>query len=451
MKKVLLFAVAAATLFASCAKDGNTNGNEEVKYGALTLKVGKIGAPQTKSHDAASFDSSADVITLTNAYVMVFDRNTTRLLAKQSFSDATDITALRGTGVTMTSLVPSNGVVLVYGNVEATSTFATKFASATDFAVGKDTGVEFSTVVALADDMSTQTDYKGAILGNVAAAATGLTDGDMAVMTQGADATHFETTVSISPLISRVELGFISASATPSNMPNNTPAGSDWVVESFEVDSIYVSDFAKKFNYAGVYSTDATDIYNYDNSLGSTANYTAVTGFFDGYGDLMTPAVSSTTTQYAGSPVAVDVSGSGATKRYPAYATVDGTTYGTTLVPNHVWSYNVAAGYAPHIVIVMKNIVCRNLADTNAATNHQTIAGNAGEVGYLTIKSFKNGSTTLTGLERGKIYSIGKNGMAFQPKDITGAPDAEAPEVNLSVTVDIQEWTLVDTNVSVEP
>lgn len=102
---------------------------------------------------------------------------------------------------------------------------------------------------------------------------------------------------------------------------------------------------------------------------------------------------------------------------------------------SNVWGYNLFANTAgsgsfaiPRIVIRLSNITTNDLS---TYTNPQ----------FITVKGLKQGSTSLTSIDAGKVYNIGTGALTFKESDLTPAPNMGA--IDVTVTVTLAQWTVV--------
>ncbi|MFT4222126.1 hypothetical protein [Dysgonomonas sp.] len=101
---------------------------------------------------------------------------------------------------------------------------------------------------------------------------------------------------------------------------------------------------------------------------------------------------------------------------------------------SNVWAYNLFANTGsgsfaiPRIVIRLSNIATNDLS---TYTNPQ----------FITVKGLKDGSTSLTSIDAGKVYNIGAGALTFKESDLTPAPNMGA--IDVTVTVTLAEWEVV--------
>lgn len=100
-----------------------------------------------------------------------------------------------------------------------------------------------------------------------------------------------------------------------------------------------------------------------------------------------------------------------------------------------VWGYNLfgnvgSGSFAiPRIIIRISSITT---SDGSSYTYPQ----------FITIKGFKEGATSLTSIDAGKIYNIGAGALTFNEKDLAPAPNMDA--INATVTVTLAKWEVVE-------
>lgn len=100
-----------------------------------------------------------------------------------------------------------------------------------------------------------------------------------------------------------------------------------------------------------------------------------------------------------------------------------------------VWAYNlfanttVGAFAVPRIIIRLSNIT------TNDGSTYASPQ-------FITIKGLKDSGVSLTAIEAGKVYNIGAGAFSFKETDLTPAPNMNA--IDVTVTVTLATWTIVD-------
>ncbi|MFV0538175.1 MAG: hypothetical protein ACK5M3_12505 [Dysgonomonas sp.] len=102
---------------------------------------------------------------------------------------------------------------------------------------------------------------------------------------------------------------------------------------------------------------------------------------------------------------------------------------------SYVWGYNLFANTAssgsfaiPRIVIRLSEITTSDLSTYNGTQ-------------FITVKGLKEGSTSLTSIDAGKVYNIGAGALTFDESDLTPAPNMSAIDVTVIVT--LAEWEVV--------
>ena len=107
----------------------------------------------------------------------------------------------------------------------------------------------------------------------------------------------------------------------------------------------------------------------------------------------------------------------------------------TPVTTSNVWGYNLFANTTgsgsfaiPRIVIRLSNITT---SDNSSYTSPQ----------FITVKGLKEGSTSLTSIDAGKVYNIGAGALTFKESDLTPAPNMAA--IDVTVTVSLAEWVVV--------
>lgn len=107
----------------------------------------------------------------------------------------------------------------------------------------------------------------------------------------------------------------------------------------------------------------------------------------------------------------------------------------TPTVASSVWGYNLFANTAgsgsfaiPRIVIRLSNITT---SDGSLYSNPQ----------FITVKGLKEGLSSLTSIDAGKVYNIGAGALTFKESDLTPAPNMGA--IDVTVTVTLAQWEVV--------
>lgn len=204
----------------------------------------------------------------------------------------------------------------------------------------------------------------------------------------------FRATVSLTPIISRIELGEIKAGGT---------------IESFDVAGIFIDN----------YYEEAT----VDGQVGDVvSNSTETTSFTDN------------STEYP-------------KKLYPAiydwYA--DGLkSVNKTAAPanGNIWAYNLFAGNSvPRMIIRLANI--------EVSEGSTPINGDR----FITIKGFKHNGVSLSRLEAGKVYRLGagvdgEGKIEIDDEDVQETPNIST--IDVSVSIELAKWELVDVTPDIE-
>lgn len=194
----------------------------------------------------------------------------------------------------------------------------------------------------------------------------------------------YTAVVSLKPTVARIELVNIKAGG---------------VITSFQVDGIFIDNYYAQGKV--------------DGNIGTiTSNGTTPSSFIDG------------STEY---PVSLNPS------IYDWYASGLPTNSLVAAPATGVWGYNLFATEAgsdvPRIIIRLSNILTN---DGSTITSPQ----------FVTVKGLKEGSTSLTKIVAGKVYSIAANTLVVNESVITPKPNQSTIEVGVKVT--LATWTVVD-------
>lgn len=353
MKKVNFFAMLAAAALTlgvtSCSKDGDGKNPADGTKTQLSIKLSGViqSAPGSRAVEAPG-KTTVGTIQLNGGHIFVIDA-----LGAVSHSEALNVSQATGAlGQVLTAQVASDSRVYIIGNIPTSN--ASTIAGLTSF----------SAIQAATSALTTQTDYAEAALAN--------SDGAPASITLGANNTA-TVTVSIKPLISRIELMQVKGAST---------------ITAFDVTAVYVDDYYPSFTYGGNYS-----------------------------GTILSQGQDKTTFNIPGNT--------------GTWSATDAVTTGTFIAnPGNgdVWAYQVASGSLPRFIIELDNI---EYEDGNG--DPQTLTGKH----YLTVKSYTGLGTGVTTFERGKIYRIGAaNGITFDEEDITITPNQEDVDLTVFVEIE---------------
>ena len=126
---------------------------------------------------------------------------------------------------------------------------------------------------------------------------------------------------------------------------------------------------------------------------------------------------------------------------YPAWATDAYNAAVTSAAGTKAYAYQVYAGNViPHIIYKVSGTVSAGykLADGTGDENNPTSFTGK----YITVKGFKEGSSSVFGLTRHKIYKMGldSGGIEITPDKITDNP--EKTKIDLIVAITVADWTV---------
>lgn len=337
---------AATMIFASCSKD-EEGINIGVKETQLSIKL--AGVITTKAVEEPGVTGEG-TIKLNNGYIFVLDPS-----GSVVHKEALDVDAAQAGGQRLANKVPLTSSVYIIGNMP--DGFNASGLSS------------LSAIRAAESEITTQRDYKMAALANH--------DGQPQSVQIEYDGTA-TATVTIKPLISRIELGKIKGKSN---------------ILSFKVTGVYVDSYKPYFTYGGTggeeqFEQNQSIFYNGINFYKDEGEWTA-----DG-----TPMVA-----------------------MPA----DGT----------VWAYNVAAGGLPRLIIRLTGITYEKSGQTVDMSNNTyflTITGYQG----MSTSAFERGKIyRIGGSANGE-----DNGITFDDEDLSDTPNQK--DVNLTVRVKISEWEM---------
>lgn len=198
----------------------------------------------------------------------------------------------------------------------------------------------------------------------------------------------YTCTINLRPTVARIELTDITASG---------------VITSFKVDGIFIDNY---YSQATINST--LNIANLQDNGTTAANFV---GGSTVYPASLTPAIY----DYYTSPLE-------SVSNVVALADAD------------VWRYSLFANNmgseTPRIIIRLSEI------ETTLESNI-TISGTR----FITIRGFKSGSTSLTGIKSGEIYNIGAGALVFDESNLTITPNEDKIEVEVTVT--LAKWKVI--------
>ncbi len=228
--------------------------------------------------------------------------------------------------------------------------------------------------------------------------------GDADKTVQGGAATE-EIAITIEPLVARLELISMQAIAD----------GAGNVITDFDVTGIWVGNYYPSFTYTGTASGTAASLEadieadDADTALGAWASYMKDTGSWSAAGGDTDPLIAKLANDGNGDP--------------------------------QVWGYNLVpnTNAMPTMIIRLENIVAENSSGTAL-----TVSG----ARYLTVAALTtNGTTEITSIVRGDVYTMGKitddeSSFKFSFANLGLTPYEEA--VKLTVDVTVEQWSIND-------
>ncbi len=326
MKKTCLLAALAAMALTSCMKDG---GKGDPARLTITL-AGVVSSSETRAVEGPALTAKG-TITLTNGHIFIIDPS-----GAVTDNEPLNVTQASNGGQTFPREVPRDSRVFILGNIPAAD--QTAVAALSSLTAIKD----FPSLI------ETQTDYTKAALSN--------SDGAPAAMeVSGNNAT---ATVSIKPVISRVEL-------------ESVKGGAD--ITAFTVAGVYLDGYYSSFTWGGSRAGQKF-------TQGTSTTFT-------GLGDVGPWLTTGTT-----APNLV--------------ATPDNT---STPAVTERWAHNVAAEALPMFIIHLTGV-------TSSASGDFT--GNQ----YLTMSKYNGLGAGVTTFQRGKIYRLSDLTFTSENLDVKPNP-----------------------------
>jgi hypothetical protein len=372
MNKFFAVALAATTLFASCAKEetpATSNGDKT----QLVIKLADNGAA-TRALEAPGKTEAGTIDLTTNSHIFVL--NPTGGVIHHEALKASEAETPTGqilmADATNPKLVASDSRVFILGNIPAADL-------ATISAL-----TNFTAIQAAVSSITTQSAYATAALAN--------SDGQPAAISLRTAATTtdpaiYEASITLTPLISRVELLAIQGDAD---------------ITAFNVAGVYVDNYYPQFTYAG---SGAGTMFELEQETS-----------YDGDAFYKTE----------GTPVpAVDVNG-----KFTARFT------------NQVWAFNVASKGAPRLIIKLTGVKYMDgLTEVTLGDRWLTVTGyNSGALtDFVRGKIYRIGTNDQ--LVTGGLIDAADNGTVpfeFGVDDLGLTPNPI--DVELYVSVSISEW-----------
>lgn len=400
MKKLLIIALAATTLFAACSKDGG-GGNPALPEGthSLTVKASVPGMGESRADTGTAVGKTPAI----DAMTLVFVKD--GIVDKLHTATVATITTTGETVSGISTGTVSNSIYVFGGN--------------TDVPVNP-------AVAALVPATSTEAQVK-AILYDMANQATGedatkvSTRGysTYTVVSGGTAAANLE----VVPAVSRIEIKTVEAKTTPTD-----PADQ---VQSFDLEGIYINNTFKKIgaDYT-VYPTAAGDIVNYDSE-----NVIWASGYDARYHDAFTTNTGAAT-----------YSAADFWSYYTAPAQQQsGASYVGTKIPEG----GVAVQYlaVPHIVCKLNNVMVGASAPGTLQANPNTAGQWKGtNTLFVRVTKYKTtGGVDINYFEPGKVYQIEK--ISFDATNLHSNPVPKPEDKhNVIATVVVKNWEGVVTD-----
>ncbi len=367
----------AAMVFASCSNEQNDSLDDGANKPAhLSIKLaGVVNSNSLRSIEAAGTDTTGTIL-LENGHIFILTPTGTVTHDEPLKVDE----ATNGTGQRLLQDVPSDSRVYIIGNIPAD--------------VDVDALNTLANIQEAVGAMTSQTNYRKAALANAEGTPVQITLNGNPFDNDPVTTVEATVTVSINPVISRLELGRVTGSEK---------------VTGFTVEGVYVDNWYPSFTYGGLFSGAAFD-QKQDTTF--TLNTLKDVGIW--------PATSANSNDLVTNP-------------FYAISKVDS-----------VWAYNVAAGGLPRLIIKLTNV--SYMVDHDKDTNTAEIEVTDPATLYLTVTGYTDTDGPITEFKRGRIYNIGGNtdgdgkGIVFDPDDTGLTPNPVG--VTLDVTVGIKEWEI---------
>ncbi|MDD2594287.1 MAG: hypothetical protein PHD11_00535 [Bacteroidales bacterium] len=121
----------------------------------------------------------------------------------------------------------------------------------------------------------------------------------------------------------------------------------------------------------------------------------------------------------------------------PAWATIAANTGVTSTTGTKCYAFQVFETQVPHIIFKVGGTVATGYSLTDGTTG--SFSGK-----YITISSFKDGSTTISAIEAHKIYKVGLTGGGIEVTPGIITPDPETPKYDLAVDVKVADWSVTN-------
>lgn len=383
----LLIAALLVVGFASCSSDDDaTKGVEVTATKSVVLKLSN-GPTVLSEGESQGADTNDTPVVFTNGIIYFTSevgaimKHFTISAAATNVNDATDpgtninLGELTGaSGVTFNSLPGNITDVYIVGNYP------------TDSPTPLPTSGPISGVRNHVLKVENQVDFKYVNL-----------YGTSALTAPTSPATLYKATVNLAPTVARVELDELKGHTN---------------FKSFSVEGLFVDNY---YSQAAVNGVVNDDFLKNNESASKTGDVVFKNGTSGYYPATLTPSIYDwyTTDKPMYSTVATAVSSE------PLAKPADG----------KVWGYNLFANnsVAPRIVIRLNSAIAKDGTEVTFADPQ-----------FLTIKSFKNASGTITTIQPGHIYKI--SNLLFKGTDLKPAPYMDPIEVEVKVT--LATWTV---------
>lgn len=427
MKKIFFLAAASAVFFASCAQESKVGVETTPEVKTISSFGLAISSPQPVTSRSNEEKTNATAVTFGSGLVMVI-KASGEVAATQALDAAAAATASAVGGlVPITGSFTTDVRVLVFGNLPTAVDSKGKTAQDNLTACA-----DLTAIGEVVSEISTQTAYGTAVLGNVDTNGNGTIDYDelapLVENTAVAGGGSYKALATVDPMISRLEIADIAASNIADKDGN--------VMIDFNVTGVFLSNFYPSYNYFG--EGEGT-MFNQDENntdfaalLAAYPNYTD----YDTTGTVGGTGVIGGTTSGAGTNIGRTGTVTVGTPNYMKTAeTAVAVPATNTTTKAYNWAYNVAPKGMPNVIIRLQitNGGVKTLA-TN--TNNTTYNGTR----YLRIQGYLLDGELVGNFKRGTIYRLGgTNPIKFKPEDLKGSP-VESPDKVLQVGVTVEPW-----------
>ncbi len=377
MKKfIFAAAVLVGLALAGCTKDNPVA--QDDANARLVLRITNTSPRDTRAVEAPGDETEdllKDALLTDQSFIFVFDRLGNIVEEAVKIETA----ALGTTGQLLDFGVPSDAFVYVVANIPSGEVTAVTALTTLEAVQEYTSGIELQVGM-----------FETPTMANVGGAATRI---GLATEQEVEDETLLlaEVTVQIKPVISRLELSAIQASAL---------ADAEGTITAFDVTGVYVDDYFAEYAYNGL-AIEGQDTVKMKQDASKTASWL---GAMKDEGEWSAASL---------------------------VATPDDD---DTEEVTEVWGYNVAPGGLPRLIIRLENVMYIPAAGGDPQLFSE-------EPYYLTVTGYQGLGGDFT---PGKVYRIGGEGheLVFKLEHLHSTPNPV--DVRLTVLVDVVDWVFED-------